>query len=345
MDSDHLHKHHSGRDLAHHSTANLHKSSDPLLRLCTLSLPACPTALRKNPEERPTVLDMVHHPWVELYRMRRSMRQIPLAAGAPTAANSTFTTSQVAAATAAAGAAIGAANVSASCPSLANLSALLQNPPQAAEQSQAQKETPAAGSAEQQGPLSAAAAAAAALNAVKKNLKQTVANKMIAGASGLHTKPAEPSKLGTKEDLHAQLSSASSPCLLATGKPIPRGPTNLLKAAMASNLGPLPPLSPLAPPPAAAAAPVAAAPLTPAALTPPAPLLKGGSLKLDAAERTFLFASAFGTSGAPGAVKGPPGALTASAPLTAAAPKAGASILGSAGKLPGSVNSFRTAQH
>ena len=33
-------------------------------------------ALRKNPAERPSVLDLVHHTWVELYRARRSMRQL-----------------------------------------------------------------------------------------------------------------------------------------------------------------------------------------------------------------------------------------------------------------------------
>jgi hypothetical protein len=266
---------------------------------------------------------MVHHPWVDLYRMRRSMRQIDLTAGAPTAATSTFTTSQVAAATAAAGAAIGAANVSASCPSLANLSQLLATAPQVAAATQE-----SGSSSDQQGPMSAAAAAAAAINAVKKNLKQSVANKMIAGAHALQGKPAELSKLGTKEDLHAQLSSASSPCLLS-GKP--RGPTNLLKAAVASsNLGPaLPPPQPAAP---------AAAP---AVVPAPAGLLKGGSLKLDADARTFLFASAYGPGGAPGhaAVKTPPGQLTA------AAPKPGA--VASTTKLPpvASANAFRTAQH
>lgn len=279
------------------------------------------TALRKNPEERPTVLDMVHHPWVDLYRMRRSMRQLDLTAGAPTAATSTFTTSQVAAAAAAAGAAIGAANVSASCPSLANLSQLLATAPQLA----AQESAASPGSSEQQGPMSAAAAAAAAINAVKKNLKQSVASKMIAGAHALQGKPAEPSKLGTKEDLHAQLSSVSSPCLLA-GKP--RSPTNLLKAAVASsNLGPaLPPPQP-------------AAPAAPAVTPAPAGLLKGGSLKLDADARTFLFASAYGPGGAPhAAAKTPPGQLTA-------APKPGG--IASTPKLPpvASASTFRAAQH
>lgn len=280
------------------------------------------TALRKNPEERPTVLDMVHHPWVDLYRMRRSMRQLDLTAGAPTAATSTFTTSQVAAAAAAAGAAIGAANVSASCPSLANLSQLLATAPQVA----AQEPAASPGSSEQQGPMSAAAAAAAAINAVKKNLKQSVASKMIAGAHALQGKPAEPSKLGSKEDLHAQLSSVSSPCLLTGNKP--RGPNNLLKAAVAgSNLGPALP----SPPPAAPAA---------TAVTPaPAGLLKGGSLKLDADARTFLFASAYGPGGAPhAAAKTPPGQLTA-------APKPGG--IASTPKLPpvASASTFRAAQH
>jgi serine/threonine protein kinase len=299
---------------------------------CCVSLADAPTALRKNPEERPTVLDMVHHPWVELYRMRRSMRQINLVAGAPTAATSTFTSSQVAAAAAAAGAAIGAANVSASCPSLANLSQLLQTSPQAVEQVSPSKD-------EQQVPLSAAAAAAAALNAVKKNIKQSVANKMIAGAHALQGKPSELSKLGTKEDLHTQLSSASSPCLLNAAKT--RAPTNLLKAAMAGNLG-APAAIPVAvaalPPPAAAA---------PAALAPPGPLHKGGSLKLDADARTFLFAAAFGSPGAaPVAVKGnPPGALPASS--TAAAPagtpkQQAVAVLGTAVKLQAFAN-FRAA--
>lgn len=278
------------------------------------------------------MLDMVHHPWVDLYRMRRSMRQLDLTAGAPTAATSTFTTSQVAAAAAAAGAAIGAANVSASCPSLANLSQLLATAPQVA----ASQETAAAspGSSDQQGSsMSAAAAAAAAISAVKKNLKQSVASKMIAGAHALQGKPAEPSKLGNKDDLHAQLSSVSSPCLLS-GKPL-RGPTpNLLKAAVAgSNLGP----AALAPP--QPSAPAAAAP---AVMPAPAGLLKGGSLKLDADARTFLFASAYGPGGAPhaAAVKTPvPGQLTA-------APKPG--TISSTPKLPpvpSASSTFRAAQH
>jgi hypothetical protein len=281
------------------------------------------TALRKNPEERPTVLDMVHHPWVELYRMRRSMRQINLVAGAPTAATSTFTSNQVAAAAAAAGAAIGAANVSASCPSLANLSQLLQTSPQAVEQASPSKD-------EQQVPLSAAAAAAAALNAVKKNIKQTVANKMIAGAHALQGKPSELSKLGTKEDLHTQLSSASSPCLLNAAKT--RAPTNLLKAAMAGNLA-----APAAVPAAVVAVPPPISAAAPAALAPPGPLQKGGSLKLDADARTFLFAAAFGSPGAaPAAAKSnPPGALAASGTQApAGTPKQQAvAVLGTAVKL------------
>jgi hypothetical protein len=260
--------------------------------------------------------------------MRRSMRQIPLAAGAPTTATSSFTNSQVAAATAAAGAAIGAANVSASCPTLSNLSQLLQASPLGAGQ---QDPATAAISGEQQGPLSAAAAAAAALNAVKKNIKQTVATKIIAGA--LQGKPAEQSKLGSKEDLHAQLSSVSSPCLLA-GKQ--RGPTTLLKAAMAA-------------PAAAAAAPLTPTAMSPAALTPPAPLIKGGSLKLDADARTFLFASAFGPGGAPGATKPPAGqlagALASASPIPVAVPKQHAGVLGGAPKVPGPLHSFRAAQH
>lgn len=268
------------------------------------------------------MLDMVHHPWVELYRMRRSMRQIPLAAGAPTAASSTFTNTQVAAATAAAGAAIGAANVSASCPSLANLSALLQSPPPAA-LSNLGESREAAPAGEQQ-PMSAAAAAAAALNAVKKNIKQTVAQKMIAGAHALQGK-AEP-MLVSKEELHAALSSASSPCLLA-GAGKPRGPSPLLKAAMAA--------------PASAPAPVVASAASPAALAPPPPLHKGGSLKLDADARTFLFANAFGSS-APSSGKAPAaGALAAAGPLTASAPKQQAAVLAAAGKLP--ANTFRAA--
>lgn len=265
------------------------------------------------------MLEMVHHPWVELYRMRRSMRQINLVAAAPTAATSTFTTSQVAAATAAAGAAIGAASVSASCPSLTNLSQLLHTSPEAAGHGICSNGREAADSnSEQQGPMSAAAAAAAALNAVKKNIKQTVANKMMAGAQALQGKPAEPSKLGTKEDLHLQLSSASSPCLLGAGKP--RAPNNLLKAAVAGNLAAS--TGPAAPP-------APATPATPAALTPPGPLLKGGSLKLDADARTFLFASAFGTNAA-GAIntgsRAPAGqlvsgGLASNGPLTAAAAK------------------------
>lgn len=293
-------------------------------------------ALQKNPEDRPTVLDMVHHPWVDLYRMRRSMRQIPLAAGAPTAATSSFTNSQVAAAAAAAGAAIGAANVSASCPTLANLSQLLQASPLGAGQQDSKDAGAAASSSEQQGPMSAAAAAAAALTAVKNNLKQTVATKMIPGA--LQAKPADSGKLGSKEDLHAQLSSASSPCLLV-GKA--RGPTTLLKAAMAGNLA--------APPAAAAAAPLTPAAMSPAALTPPAPLIKGGSLKLDADARTFLFASAFGPGGAPGAAKPPAGqlagALASASPVPVAVPKQHAGVLGGAPKVPGSLHSFRAAQH
>jgi hypothetical protein len=278
---------------------------------------------------------MVHHPWVDLYRMRRSMRQIPLAAGAPTAATSSFTNSQVAAAAAAAGAAIGAANVSASCPTLANLSQLLQTSPLGAGQQDSKEAGAVASSSEQQGPMSAAAAAAAALNAVKKNIKQTVAIKMIPGT--LQGKPVEQGKLGSKEDLHAQLSSASSPCLLA-GKP--RGPTTLLKAAMAGNL---------AAPPAAAAAPLTPTAMSPAALAPPAPLVKGGSLKLDADARTFLFASAFGPGGAPGAAKPPAGqlagALVSASPVPVAVPKQHAGVLGGAPKVPGSLHSFRAAQH
>jgi hypothetical protein len=299
--------------------------------LCLPCLSCDCAALRKNPEERPTVLDMVHHPWVDLYRMRRSMRQIPLAAGAPTAATSSFTNSQVAAAAAAAGAAIGAANVSASCPALANLSQLLQTSPLGAGQQGSKDAAAGASSSEQQGPMSAAAAAAAALNAVKKNIKQTVAIKMIPGT--LQGKPVEQGKLGSKEDLHAQLSSASSPCLLA-GKP--RGPTTLLKAAMAGNL---------AAPPAAAAAPLTPTAMSPAALAPPAPLVKGGSLKLDADARTFLFASAFGPGGAPGTDKPPAGALASASPVPVAVPKQHAGVLGGAPKVPGPLQSFRAAQH
>lgn len=303
-----------------------------------VALFVCPTALRKNPEERPTVLEMVHHPWVELYRMRRSMRQINLVAAAPTAATSTFTTSQVAAATAAAGAAIGAASVSASCPSLTNLSQLLHTSPEAAGHGICSNGRAAADSSnEQQGPMSAAAAAAAALNAVKKNIKQTVANKMMAGAQALQSKPAEPSKLGTKEDLHLQLSSASSPCLLGA----PKAPNSLLKAAVAGNLAAS--TGPAAPP-------APATPATPAALTPPGPLLKGGSLKLDADARTFLFVSAFGTNAA-GAIntgsRAPAGqlvsgGLASNGPLTAAAAKQQqAAQQGPAGKT--GAGSFRAA--
>lgn len=298
------------------------------------------------------MLDMVHHPWVELYRMRRSMRQINLAAAAPTAATSTFTTSQVAAATAAAGAAIGAAGVSASCPSLANLSQLLQVTPQAAAgqgssadvKEGANSSAGAATGAEQQGPLSAAAAAAAALSAVKKNLKQTVANKMIAGAHALQgTKAPEVAKLETKEELHFQLSSASSPCLLNAGKA--RAPTNLLKAAVAGNMAAAAttttgPAVPPTPP----------SPATPAAVPPPGPLHKGGSLKLDADARTFLFAGAFGSSCANStAAKSPAGQLTAgvattSGPLTAAAAKQQqVAQHGAAGKLQSSTDNFRAA--
>jgi len=45
----------------------------------TLRMLAChllSAALCKDPAERPTVLSMVHHPWIELYRARRSMRQL-----------------------------------------------------------------------------------------------------------------------------------------------------------------------------------------------------------------------------------------------------------------------------
>ena len=51
-------------------------------------------ALAKNPLDRPTILDMLHHPWVESYRSRRSMRSISAAtqpaAPAPTAASPTI---------------------------------------------------------------------------------------------------------------------------------------------------------------------------------------------------------------------------------------------------------------
>jgi hypothetical protein len=288
---------------------------------------------------------MVHHPWVDLFRMRRSMRQINLLAGAPTDATSSFTTSQVAAAAAAAGAALGTGNVSASCPSLANLSQLLQPPSPLSQSSghasagDGRAAAPAGpGSSPQHGALSAAAAAAAALNAVKNNLKQTVANKMIAGAHALQGKAADP-KPGSNL-LYAQMSSASSPCLLAAGKP--RGPSNLLKAAMAgSHVTPV--AAPVVPP-------MPQSPAAPAAMAPPGPLHKGGSLKLDADARTFLFAAAFGSSAASSSVasssssssseKGP-GQLQAAAngQVTAAAAKQAAHI----GSLHTTTNTFRAA--
>jgi hypothetical protein len=36
-------------------------------------------ALCKDPKQRPTCLDMVHHPWIELFRARRSMRVLTVA--------------------------------------------------------------------------------------------------------------------------------------------------------------------------------------------------------------------------------------------------------------------------
>lgn len=41
-------------------------------------------ALSKSPLERPTILEMLHHPWIEQYRTRRSMRQIGQPAVSPT---------------------------------------------------------------------------------------------------------------------------------------------------------------------------------------------------------------------------------------------------------------------
>lgn len=49
-------------------------------------------ALRKNPLERPTVLDMVHHPWIELFRARRSMRQLPIPGSAQPASPAPMST-------------------------------------------------------------------------------------------------------------------------------------------------------------------------------------------------------------------------------------------------------------
>ncbi|WIA10385.1 hypothetical protein OEZ85_010577 [Tetradesmus obliquus] len=117
-------------------------------------------ALRKNPEERPSVLEMVHHPWVELYRARRSMRQLNIMAGVPTSANSSFTTSQVAAAAAAAGAATAGISTAAPASSSAAPAGAL--------------------SARDHAHHGAVGAAAAVLNAAKKNLKHTVTSKVLA---------------------------------------------------------------------------------------------------------------------------------------------------------------------
>lgn len=35
-------------------------------------------SLQKSPVDRPTILDMLHHPWVESHRLRRSMRSMPV---------------------------------------------------------------------------------------------------------------------------------------------------------------------------------------------------------------------------------------------------------------------------
>lgn len=45
-------------------------------------------SLSKNAVERPTILEMLHHAWVENYRSRRSMRQIPPSTAMPTSSSS-----------------------------------------------------------------------------------------------------------------------------------------------------------------------------------------------------------------------------------------------------------------
>jgi hypothetical protein len=271
-----------------------------LTRGCTcfaavdLATAPAPTALRKNPEERPSVLEMVHHPWVELYRARRSMRQLNIMAAAPTSANSSFTTSQVAAAAAAAGAAT--AGIAGGIPgssSAAPAGAL---------------------SAHDHAHHSAVGAAAAALNAAKKNLKHTVTSKVLGVASPLQR--ADAKIAADKDSLLLHLSAASSPCLLQT----PGSSNKLLKAAVNSSAmaaaaaaakdaaiaasqqhqqqqlqqqlhqQSLPMQAPQQqPPPQQQYVPGAIVPL-PTVAAPPV-LIKGGSVKVDEQTMSFLFGS------------------------------------------------------
>jgi hypothetical protein len=239
---------------------------------------------------------MVHHPWVELYRMRRSMRQINLLAGAPTDSSSAFSSSQVAAAAAAAGAALMVTSHSTAC-----LSHLAPPPALVASDGSSSGNDSSGGGGSSGAGQGAMWAAAAALTAVKNNLKQSVASKLIASGHALQggSKAAD-AHLGSKADLHSQLAAASSPCLLQQPGASPlRTHANLLKAAVAGSMAAAPAPAPAQHGVAPSSPP--AAPGTPAPGVMPLPgiLHKGGSLKLDADAHTFLFASAFKSSRAP----------------------------------------------
>jgi hypothetical protein len=261
---------------------------------------------------------MVHHPWVELFRMRRSMRQINLLSAAPDAASSSFTAGQVAAASAAAGAAITPSGHSLSHLAPASAAARLQQPgPGGSSSGGGSSSRDSSSQDEGHGHASAASAAAAALSEVKKTFKQSVASKVHAlqGHSGTKAD----AKLGSKGDLHAQLTSASSPCLMHSGMPgmpTARAPAGLRRPAAppaaAGSIGAPAAAAPASPP--AMAAPCVAAP---AALSPPGALHKGGSLRLDADAKTFLFAAVF-TGKAAGQLA--PGGQGAAAVSAAAAP-------------------------
>eukprot|EP00878_Enallax_costatus_P031319 GHUV01034243.1.p1 GENE.GHUV01034243.1~~GHUV01034243.1.p1 ORF type:complete len:278 (+),score=112.10 GHUV01034243.1:539-1372(+) len=238
------------------------------------------TALRKNPEERPSVLEMVHHPWVELYRARRSMRQLNIMAAAPTAASSTFTNSQVAAATAAAGAAL-----SHMAPSAPAAPAGPYHSSQVAVQQQQQVGVLLL-------PFTNGAVA-------KKQplIKNCVTHKAIGLASPLQRVDAKLAP--AREELTLHLSAASSPCLSLTPGTATVASKSLLKAAMNGNAM----AAAVAAKEAAASAAAVAAPAgyvkqsfikKPAApangIAAPPTLLKGGSVRLDEEAMTFLFA-------------------------------------------------------
>lgn len=221
------------------------------------------------------MLEMVHHPWVELYRARRSMRQLNIMAAAPTAATSTFTNTQVAAAAAAAGAAL-----THMTPSAPAIPVGMYN------------SSPAVGPQQQQQagvvfpPIMSGAAGR------KQPPKQSVTQKAIGVASPLQRVAL------SKEDLTLHLSAASSPCLSLTPGASTAASKSLIKAALKGSAI----ASAVAAKESAALAAPMAAPAgyakqssykLPAAVNgvaAPPELIKGGSVRLDEEAMTFLFA-------------------------------------------------------